>query len=66
MLTKSQLIDSIHQINRSASRDWLTFFESDALRAYLDHLQHTLEPRGGDSFWIRPAGASAAFTRGPT
>ncbi len=65
MLTKSQLIDSIQQINRSASRNWLTFFETDALRAYLDHLQHTLEPRGGDSFWIRPAGASAGYTRGP-
>ncbi len=65
MLTKSQLIDSIHQINRSASRDWLTLFETDALRAYFDHLQHTLEPRGGDSFWIRPGGASAGYTRGP-
>ena len=65
MLTKSQLIDSIQQINRSASRDWLTLFAVDPLRAYLDHLQHTLEPRGGDSFWIRPTGDSAAFTRSP-
>lgn len=53
MLNKSQLIDSIQQINRSAKADWLDMFDISALRNYLNNLQRTLEPRGVDSSWTR-------------
>ena len=65
MQSKDQLIDSILQINRSTSRDWLAAFDVSALRRYLDHLQLTLEPRGGASFWIREPETPAVVTRKP-
>ena len=65
MLSKTQIIASIQQINRSAHRDWLEFFDIDALRRYLDHLHCTLEPRGGRSAWIRPGDTPAVVTRHP-
>ena len=65
MLTKQQIIDGIQQINRSAQRDWLNVFDINALRRYLDHLQRTLEPRGGQSIWIRPGDTPAIVTKHP-
>jgi hypothetical protein len=65
VLSKQQVIDSITQINRSARRDWLEVFEMPALRRYLDHLQRTLEPRGGRSRWIRPGDTRAVVTKHP-
>ena len=65
MLSKKQLIDGIQQINRSARRDWLEVFDIYALRRYLDHLQRTLEPRGGHSIWIRPGDTRAVVTKHP-
>ncbi len=66
MLNKTQTITAIQEINRSASRDWLDFFEVSALRHYLDHLQQTIQPRGGESVWVRPGETPAVVTRRPT
>jgi hypothetical protein len=65
MLNKDQIIDGIQQINRSARRDWLIEFDQGALRQYLDHLQHTLEPRGGHSIWVRRPDTPAIISREP-
>jgi hypothetical protein len=65
MLSKHQIIEGIQQINRSAHRDWLEVFDIHALRRYLDHLQRTLEPRGGHSIWIRPGDTPAVVTKHP-
>jgi len=64
-LNKQQVIDGIQQINQSARRDWLEVFDIFALRRYLDHLQRTLEPRGGGSHWIRPGDTPAIVTKHP-
>ena len=63
MLTKARIIDAIQQLNRSARREWLDMFATTALCRYLDHLEITLEPRGRDSTWIRPAETPAVITR---
>lgn len=63
MMTKSQLIEAIQQINQTASGEWLERFESEALREYLDHLQLTQEPRGGQSRWVRRPQTPAAVSR---
>jgi hypothetical protein len=65
MPSKAQLIDGILQLNPSASKDWLDLFDVAALRRYLDHLQHALEPRGGQSVWLRDAETPAVVTRRP-
>jgi hypothetical protein len=65
MLSKEHVIQAIQQINRSARQEWLALFDVSALRRYLDHLQRTLEPRGGHSIWIRPNETSAVVTREP-
>lgn len=65
MQSKNQIIESIQQMNRSATRDWLNMFEIGALRTYLDHLQVTLEPRGGSSVWTRPGDTPAVVTTEP-
>jgi hypothetical protein len=64
-MSKSQLIDEIQQINRSAGRDWLVLFDIAALRSYLDHLQVAIEPRGGSSVWVRRAETPAIITHVP-
>ena len=63
MLSKAQIIDEIIEINRSASPRWLDRFQPPALRRYLDHLERSLEPRGGDSFWIRPGETAPVIWR---
>jgi len=65
MQSKAQLIDSILQLNGSAKQEWLDLFDVSALQRYLDHLQHALEPRGADSFWLRDAETPAIVTRKP-
>lgn len=65
MLNKQQVIDGIQQINLSARKDWLMVFDTCALKRYLDHLQRTLEPRGGHSVWVRPNETAAIVTREP-
>ena len=63
MLSKATIIEHIQQINRSARYEWLEMFDISALRRYLDHLQHALEPRGGGSVWIR-TGETPAIVAG--
>jgi len=65
MLNKNQIIEGIQQINRSARQEWLSLFDVSALSRYLDHLQRTLEPRGGHSIWVRPNETNAVVTREP-
>ena len=65
MLDKTQVIQGIQQINRSAKKDWLISFDLSALNRYLDHLQRTLEPRGGHSVWVRTPETPAIVTRDP-
>ncbi len=65
MPTKVHLIDHILQINPSARPQWLDLFDASALRRYLDHLHHAIEPRGGESYWIRNAETPAIVTRRP-
>ena len=65
MLNKEQIIQAIQQINRSARKEWLSLFDASALQRYLDHLEQTLEPRGGHSIWVRPSENRAVVTRQP-
>jgi hypothetical protein len=65
MLSKDQIIAAIQQINRSARAEWLRLFDAQALQRYLDHLEQTLEPRGGHSIWVRPSETRAVVTREP-
>ena len=66
MLSKAMIIQHIQQINSSTTHDWLERFDISALRRYLDHLQHALEPRGGGSFWVRTGETPAVTAGGPT
>lgn len=65
MLNKLQIIEAIQQINQSARREWLDLFDAGALRRYLDHLQWMLEPRSGNSIWVRDEQSAATMTRQP-
>ena len=65
MLEKTQIIERIQHLNRSARREWLDLFDVSALRRYFDHLQWSLEPRGQDSIWIREGETPAIMTRQP-
>ena len=63
MLKRSQIIRHIQAINPTAKADWLSRFDDTALRYYLDHLQKILEPRGSQSFWVRPGETPPVVTR---
>ena len=63
MQGKPQLVDSIMQINPTASPEWLDRFGQAALARYLDHLEHAREPRGRDSFWFRDGETTAVVAR---
>ena len=65
MRTKDRLIAQILALNSGATTTWLARFDAPALRRYLDHLEHALEPRGAASYWTRDGETSAAFTRAP-
>lgn len=53
MLTKAQLIDSVVEINPTATREWLAQFSAEEIRLYLDRLRFAGEPRGAGSVWVR-------------
>ena len=63
MVEKTTLIDHIQKINRSARTEWLSLFDPESLRLYLEHLQHTLGPRGEGRGWVRRGDTAAAVTR---
>lgn len=66
MLSKTQIIEGIQQINQSARQEWLDLFDLSALKRYLDHLTFGLEPRGRTSCWVRDGDTPAILTRQPT
>lgn len=61
-MSKQELIDTIRQHNPSADPAFLTAFDVAALDRYLDHLRHSLLPRGASSMWIRAAETHAITT----
>ncbi|MAT80796.1 MAG: hypothetical protein CMJ29_04010 [Phycisphaerae bacterium] len=63
MLTKTGLIELIHEINPTADLGWLDEFSPQDLERYLNHLQQTLEPRG--SSWTRLGDTTAVVCRKP-
>ena len=63
MLTKTGLIELIHEINPTADLGWLDEFTPQDLERYLNHLQQTLEPRG--SSWTRLGDTTAVVCRKP-
>jgi hypothetical protein len=62
MHSKANLIDAIRTHNPTAPVQWLTEFSAEALRAYLDHLLSTLDPK--TSAWVRRGDTPAITTRG--
>lgn len=63
MLDKNRIIELIQATNKSSNREWLEQFDCDDLRLYLDHLDMTLEPRGGQSSWTRRGDTPAVVWR---
>ena len=63
MQSKNRLIDGIMQMNPTARAEWLDHFDTAALRRYLDHLLHAVEPRGRASYWFRDGETTAVVTR---
>ena len=63
MLTKSQLINAIRELNPTAGARWLGRFDAKALRRYLEHLHHVLGPRGDG--WVRRSETTAVVGRTP-
>ncbi|MCH2133565.1 MAG: DUF3605 domain-containing protein [Phycisphaerales bacterium] len=63
MMTKTGLIELIHDINPTADLGWLDEFSPEDLQRYLAHLQHTIEPRG--SIWERQGDTTAVVSRRP-
>lgn len=63
MLSKSQLIQAIMDMNPSAQRRWLASFDETALRRYLAHLRHADRPRSHRRPWIREPETTAVVRR---
>jgi hypothetical protein len=64
MLTKSQLITAIRELNPTAGTRWLGRFDIKALRGYLEHLHYLLGPRCDG--WIRRGETTAVVGRHQT
>lgn len=62
-LTCAQLVERIVQLNPSATPDFLSRFNHQALEDYFEHLQLTTSPRGRDSLWVRRPGSAAVTVR---
>ena len=62
---QTRLIDSIIELNPSASPRFLRSFSAGALASYLDHLALTQEPRGNKP-WVRHTGQPAIVAYRPT
>lgn len=56
-LTRSQIIDRILSVNRTAQTEFLDCFSIEQLSVYLQHLNTTSQPRGNQSRWVRPLGS---------
>lgn len=62
-LTREQLVDRIMTLNPTATPEFLARFEHESLDEYLRRLATAKGPRGRDSGWVRPPGASAVTSR---
>jgi hypothetical protein len=65
MLEKQQLIAAIQRFNPSVQLDWLDSFDHAELCSYLNRLELTRTPRGGQSAWVRTGHSRAVVTRRP-
>ncbi len=63
-MSKSEVIEQIRQLNRSAAPDFLVSFRPQALEEYLRRLSLARSGRGRASVWVRPGDCSASVTRG--
>ncbi len=62
-MSKQQLIEQIHALNRSAQPEFLVTFDQQALEDYLKRLALTQSARGRASVWVRTGQSPASFTR---
>lgn len=62
---QGRLIDSIIELNPTASPQFLRSFSASALASYLDHLALAQEPRGTKP-WVRHTGQPAIVAYRPT
>lgn len=54
---RSYLVQQILEANPSATVEFLSRFDEESLRSYLDHLTAAAGRRGRQSRWVRPAGS---------
>jgi hypothetical protein len=52
-MNKLQLIDDIRRFNTTASRQFLTQFDEDALKQYLEHLEGAYHKHARIASWVR-------------
>jgi hypothetical protein len=52
-MSKRQLIEEIRQLNTSVEAKFLTQFEEDALKQYLEHLKSAVNRRVRIAGWVR-------------
>jgi len=52
-MNKRQLIDDIRRFNTTASPEFLTQFDDEALKQYLDHLEGAFKKRVAISAWVK-------------
>jgi hypothetical protein len=52
-MTKRQLIDEIRKYNPTAQQTFLSQFDEDALRQYLEHLEFALGSPERKISWVR-------------
>ena len=62
MESRTNLIDGIRALNPTANISWLLHFDENSLKIYLEHLLHTVSPRGRCG-WIRHGETTAIVTR---
>jgi hypothetical protein len=62
-LTREQLFERIMSLNPTATVGFLSEFDEEPLRNYLDHLLAAQEPRGRGARWSRPGDAPAIVGR---
>jgi ABC-type transporter MlaC component len=62
-MNKQQMIEAIRNRNRTAGEDFLTTFDENALRSYLDRLTNIQGRRGKTSIWVRPGDTTSIVTR---
>ena len=62
-MSKQQLIEAIHDRNRSANADFLSGFDEQTLSEYLNRLTRLIDHRGPGSVWERRSESPCVATR---